>query len=71
MNTNYSAHDQLLTARAVSMILAISEPAVRRLAAAGRLPSLRPLGLRVRRFRASDVLRIARGEAAAGESEKL
>jgi excisionase family DNA binding protein len=65
-----SAHDRLLSAREVAALLGLSEPSVRRLAAEGRLPSVRPLGLRVRRFRLSEILCIARGEALAAESEK-
>jgi excisionase family DNA binding protein len=53
--------DRLLAAREVAAILGISEPSVRRLAATGRLPSVQPLGLRVRRYKATDILRIARG----------
>jgi excisionase family DNA binding protein len=70
MSKNESIHDRLLSAREVSTILGLSEASVRRLAAEGRLPSVRPFGLRVRRFWASEIHRIARGEPASGESDK-
>jgi excisionase family DNA binding protein len=57
-----TAEDRLITARDAAAILGLSETSVRRLAADHRLPSVRPFGLRARRFRASEVERFARGE---------